>query len=102
MDLWERKRGAGERDQKRAQGWLFGVMRAQTWSIGADWLNAEDAESAEEEEGGVAVAASVMRLAGRHKHRRPELRRSMWHGQKDPVCLFENLTCATSPIHKLF
>jgi hypothetical protein len=49
VDFWERKRGAGERGQKRAQEWFFGVMRAQGWSIGADWLNAEDAESTEEE-----------------------------------------------------
>ncbi len=34
MDFWERKRGAGKGNQKRAQGWLFGVMRAQTWSLG--------------------------------------------------------------------
>jgi hypothetical protein len=31
VDFGERKSGAWERDQKRAQGWLFGVMRAQTW-----------------------------------------------------------------------
>ncbi len=73
MDLWERKRGAWERDQKRAQGWLVGVMRARNWSIEGDWLNAEDAE--EEKEGGRFVA-SAMRMAGRHKHRRPKLRRS--------------------------
>ncbi len=41
--------------------------------------------------------ASAMRLVGRHKHRRPERRRSLWHGWEAAAGLLREINLCHPP-----